>query len=431
MHLFKQKGHARLNKMGNLECLTILGSLLLFWSPGLAESLSYNELLEKAIERAGLEGLRDNAEAAARARRNAATAIPNPSAFVEHESLDGSVGEFDETTAGISTRLDFLWKRGARIDSAERRNRMAEHRINEKSRQIAFEVATLFIAFEKNRDERATVISSHKSLHSARIIAESLVSNGDIPQSNLRRIEMAIEQLDLELVDLESRKAGLLARLSALTGVENVEPSGVVQPGGLSFGSAAEAIAKADQQRPDLQAMEAYVQWQEAEVGRIRAEGRPDANLDLAYKRNSDDQSGAFIGLSVELPVFARSRAEAALARSDQRTADLQFAQARRTVVGEVAGAFKRWQSIRQLEAGRSDGNGKIRQNEAYLNSAEAAFKAGESSLIEYLDALRTHLESRRSQLEFAYRLNLATAELAHLTASEIPFETSQATLSD
>ncbi|HKJ89494.1 MAG TPA: TolC family protein [Oceanipulchritudo sp.] len=431
MYLFKQKGSPLLFQKGKYPFLTILGSLACLATPSMATPLSYEESRDLAIEQAGFADLQEIADEAARARRKAATALPNPSAFVEHESLDGAIGTIDETVAGVSTRLDFLWKRTARIESADRRSQMATHQLDDEKRRLAHEVTMSFIAYGNIYAELETLNSSLQAHQEAKKIAESLVSNGDIPPSNLRRIELTIEQLEIELVDLESRKAAILASFSVLTGMEDAKPSGQLQPDQLPFISASDAIATAQSQRADLLTLESYAQWQDAEVARNRAESRPEASLDVAYKSNSDDQSGTFIGLSLELPIFGESRAQTALAMTEQRRADLRVARARRIINGEVTGAFERWQRLLALKKERTVSKADQRQNEAYLNSAAAGFEAGESTLMEYLDALRTHLESRRSQLAFSNQLNLATAELAHLTGSDIPFKTSPETLSE
>lgn len=424
MNFIKSKGLTSLNQMVKLGTLTIFGGLVSLPGSYLEGALSYHTAREKAFEHAGLASLLDNADAAARARRSAAAAVPNPTAFVEYETLKGGVGNMDETTAGLSTPLDFLWKRGARVESADRRNRIAAYGIEEERRQISYQVATFFITYENTSDLLSAALAFGEALRHTLQLAESLVINGDISPSHLRRIEMAMDQLELELVDLESRRAGIVAQFSALTGVEAVIPNDEIHWIDLGLDSASEAISTAHRQRPDLQTLEAYAQWQDAEALRIRAEGRPEASLDLAYKRNNADQSGAFIGLTVELPIFGPSRSQTLLARSEHREADLQLAQSRRVIAGEVAGAFQRWQRLQQMESRRSNGHLQSNQDDAYLQSITAAFKEGEASLIEYLDALHTYHESMRHRLTFVYQLNLATIELAHLTALEIPIKT-------
>ena len=431
MNLSKLKGFPCLPKRGTFEFPKILCGLACLTSPGFAGPISYEEAFRQALEQAGYVSLEENADAAAKARRKAASALPNPSAFVEHESLDGAIGTIDETAAGLSTSLDFIWKRAARIESVDRRNRMVAYQLDNNRRRLSHEIAMTFVSHRNISADLEALQSSQEALEQAHAIAESLVSNGDIPPSNLRRIELAMEKLNLELVEVESREAGMLARFSALIGLEDAEPFGQIEAERLAFGSSGEAIAAAHRQRADLRALEAYAQWQEAEVERVRAEGRPDASLDLAYKRNNDDLSGAFIGLSVELPIFGQSRAQTAMALTEQRGTDLQVAQARRAVAGEVSAAFQRWQRLSAMQKARADVRMEKRQNEAYLQSAVAAFEAGESTLIEYLDALNTHLEFRRSQLAFIHQLNLATLELAYLTGAEIPFKNEPESLSE
>lgn len=417
---FSLKGAARHSRRGKFFFPITLVGIVSVAIPLGAEVLDYPAARTRVFEQAQLTDLWESVEAEGRARIAAAAALPNPSAFVEYESWSGGRPDEDEATAGLSTRLDFLWKRGPRIRSAEALERMAAFRFEEQQRQLSSEVAGLFLTHQYAVKESAAVREALTALQETRRIGEMLVSRGAIPPSNLRRIDLEIQQLELAWVDLDSDRAGIVAQFSALIGIEGAVPSDDLELSELPFLSAQMAVSAAHARRPDLRALEAYARWRETEATRFRTEGLPEASLDLAYKRNNLDQTGAFIGVSVEIPIFGESRAQTRIALAERRHAGIEVDQARRKVAGEVGAAFHRWQRFQEIAATESVA-ARGESHRAYLQTANAAFEAGESSLLEHLDALQTHLEAARSQLAFAHQQNLATLQLAFLTASERP----------
>lgn len=420
MYLSESKGFARLSKKSKLiQTVTVIG--LTFWvSPASAEPLNFHAARELAFDQAQIAGLFDNATAANRARLNAAAALPNPSGFLEHEALSGGgFRDHDETKVGVSTRLDFLWKRSARINSAERQGRIAGLSIEARRHRLAYQMAQLYLDHDYAVWDLSALQSSLDSLATARRVALARLERGDMPASDFRRLDLAIQQLEMGAIDIEARQAGTVAHIAALTGVPEVTPVGGLALEEPRFSTVTEAISAAHAGRPDLMQRQAYADWRAAEATRVSVEGRPEASLDLAYKRNSDNQSGAFVGISVEIPIFGGPRAQSRLARTEQIDAELEAEQASRALAGEVAEAFHRLKRLREMDRGETATAQHAAENTAYLRSITAAFEEGEATLLEYVDAVHTYAETVRGRLAFNHRLNLATLELTYLTAGD------------
>lgn len=395
-----------------------VASILAGYIPLSAEPISYKQALERALAAADLTSLEVAASEAGQARVEQAKSLPNPSLFVQHEYLGRSSGidESDETITGFSTSLDFIWKRGARVEAAERQGEIAQLQVADQKRHIAHKVARLYVSHAAVSQELEELSRAVSALERALTMAEALVENGDAPASSKRRIELAMQQHRMERVELQARQKQILSELSVLTAMPDATPQGFVSAGNLPMGNLQDAIATAMEARPDLQLAAAMHRWLDSEADLARAEGRPEASLDLGYKTDDTGRDGGYIGIEVELPIFKESRAPVHLARAESRCAEINYKQARRIIEAEVSTAYQRLDSLEALAASTSDYANA--ENEPYLTSSTAAFAAGEISLVEYLDTVRAYLEASRSQVYFKEQRQRALVELAHATSS-------------
>lgn len=404
-----QGGAKIIGPMLGLVCLSLS-------APG---SETYYEIaVERACEQAGVLELTQNALDAERAYRAVGAAVPNPHVYVEHEALDGDVGEVEESTIGVSAPVDHLWKRGARAASAQRRGRVAILQAEGVRMQIREEVGRLLLEHAHAAESLALIRSTEAALLEARVLAEAHVTAGVAAPSSLHRVEMSIEKCRLEAIEWAAIKAGAETRLRVATGWEAEIPQLGLEVDIESFGTVEAAVARAQQNRPDFLVTVALAEVEETDLARTRREALPEASVDLAYKRNNADQAGAFLGLTVELPLFKASRAENALALTQARGARLEVTRAKRTLEAEVAAAFQRWQGLQKRVGERSAPANPDFGGYPYVETVRAAFGAGEASLLELLDAMLTAADHRRSRLDYAHRLRSAAFELATVTAT-------------
>jgi len=386
------------------------------------ETLRFEAALPHVIERAQIADLKEASTQASSSRLQAAEAFPNPSGIAEHEYLDGSPGDTDESLLGLSSSLDFIWKRGARIEAARQFGAIAPHRIAEMERQIAYRLAAVYLETAAG-DERLNALSDVKTrLDEAYRISGSLVENGEIPPAHRRRIALSLEQLAMERVSLEADKIASAAEFQALTGIESAQPA-ELSIGDPAFPSVAAAVAAAHSHRPDLKALEAIKHWRESEVSRAKVESLPEASLDLAYKQDNEDRAGGFIGVSVEIPIFGENRASKMKAQAESFHATIEREQLRRKVASEVSAAYQRYESLKQqtgIDAHAGDDD--------YLRSELSAFQNGEASVVEYLDAIQVYRETLFTRIEHRQLQQQARLKLLFLTATEYPFSNSLST---
>ena len=393
-------------------------------SLSLSEPLRFEEALPLVLEQAQLNKRTEASAHASRARVQAAKALPKPSGFVQHELLDGSAGDISETNFGISSPLDFLWKRSARVDSAWQFNEIASHKIAERKRQVAYQLASIYLAANVAKHQLAVFTDIETRLNEAYRISGALAENGEISPSQSRRIALAMDQLAIERGLLEAESVGNQAEFAALTDNETAQPKRM-EISELPFGSLASAVT-ASATRPDLKAFETIANWRRAEIARYHAEGLPAASLAIAYRRDNENRRGAFIGFSVELPIFGETRANKRLARSESFEAEIDCDQLSRQIHRDIAVAFYRYQKLNKQVAGNNQAN-----NKNHLASKLAAFRNGEVSVVEYLDAIQVYSETLFSQIERHRLRQQAALDLVFQTGSNYPFSDSTLNFSE
>lgn len=423
MHKHLHGAAAVLKKRG--RSFIIFSCFLSGISPLAGEPLSFEEALPLALKAAQVSELKEASTQAARARILAATALPNPSAMAEHEYLEGAPGDSDESLIGISSPLDFLWKRGARIESAEQFRAIAPHRIAERERQIGYHLAKVYLEASVATERLDGLTETETRLREAYRISESLVKNGEIPPAHRRRIALAVEQVVTEKASLEADAIDHQAAFTSLTGLKSAEPAALaLSPP--SYPTAEAAITAATANRPDLKALDAMAKWRRSEIDRSQAEARPEASLDLAYRRDNDNRQGGFIGVSVEIPIFGKNRANQQLARSEAFTAEIERHQLRRQIHGMVAAAFQRYQRLSQKAASDASAD-----DGSYLASELSAFRNGEASVVEYLDAIQVHREVLMAKIEHRRLGQQAALDLIFQTGSPYPSLSSLSTTTE
>lgn len=385
-----------------------------------ATEITLNAAVEKAIALGRYEELSDAARREADGRLRSARSLPNPSLFYEHESLGDSTGDLRENTVGVATPLGFIWKRSARIDAAESRREIAEVQLEDQRRQIVREVASLFVEHAATIEEGLRHESAHDVLERARRFALAATREGDAPGSLLRRVELSIARHSFEEAEIEARLQEIQSQLAFLVGIDDVSPaSGDLVLDELNFTSEVDAREAALEGRPDLKVTSMLLDWRRAELRVARNEGRPSASLQAGYKEDSSGRDGFVVGLSVELPVFDRNEGGAEVAEADVIRAKVAHERARRIVEEEARSAYRQWKQ-RSEDCERLTAQEPARNAEALLRTIAAGFEAGESSLMEYLDAVETSLEAWEDEIQLRKAKRQAAIELAYATAANI-----------
>lgn len=405
-------------KLATFACAQLLLSPL-----ANAEEIPLDRAIDQAIETAQIDALSDAARRETRSYRQAAAALPNPSLFYERETLDGSGTNSDsrETTFGLAAPLDFIWKRASRVEAAELRGELAQLQVENQRRELAREVATLFVAHEANQLETERHEAVHDALDRAKAVATASVATGDAPPTLLQRVELAIARHAFEENRLQSDRLAIRSQFTALLDDPAASPSlGSIAALGSAIASESQAKETALQNRPDLRAAQALVGWKQAEQKAARRERLPDVSVQAAQKEDNIGRDGVYLGLSVELPIFDRNQGASNIAAAESLRAEVAYRQIQRKVEAEASAAYLQWKALDDNWRRRAETLSVTRNAEALLVAGEASFEAGESSLLEYLDTVEAYLEAAEHEIDLQRDLRLAAIELASVTATSL-----------
>jgi outer membrane protein TolC len=392
-----------------------------------------NQVLEKNPAVAAAEA---RARAAGLRPRQAAT-LPDPmvGATAYLSSPESRVGP-QTFTATLSQRLPWFGKRGIRERAALEHAEVLAAQVEAQrldlvteTRRLWYEIAFLDVWAEVIRGDRAT-------LDHYETLARTRYASGVGTEQAVVKIQAEITKDDTRLLEVRSRRAGLVAALNALR--DDPGPS-AVSPGRLP--DFAEAVldrqalgARALALRPEMAGADSDIARADAEVDLARKEYKPDLTIGALYTRVGPRRDAA--GIAMPPPddgkdVFALSAAlnlplqRGRLKAGLEEAAELRRAagEGKRAVVTEIDRSLDEltervtltWQ---QLHLSR-DVLGI--QAEQSLRSAEAGYAAGTLSSLDLLDAERVLLEVRtaieRTRADYA----IAVARLEGVVGEPLP----------
>ena len=390
-------------------------------APDVTGRLSLREALAAALMRSPtLVGFGYEVRAA-EARVLQAGLLPNPELEAEVENVTGS-GDLDdgdgaETTALISQ----LFQLGG--------DRRARQRVASAERDLAgwaYEAQRIGVVSDvSSRYYRLLAVQGGLELaRETETLADELfesvtrqIEAGEVAGVERYRAEVALARVRLQTRQLErelSSARHLLAATWGSTDPAFSEASGEL--GELDELPERDRMLSAVVDSPDLTRFAAEVARQRAGIDLAKAEGVPDLTLAAGakYLRESDDV-GLVVGAGIPLPLFDRNqgnvlaaRAELAKTLTQQRAAEVVARTAVAVAYEELAAAYEAAASLRDEL---------IPAAERSYEAVQEAFKQGQVSTLEVLDAQRTLIELKQEQLDALAAYRGATAEAEGLIA--------------
>lgn len=348
----------------------------------------------------------DAAEAAALARQ--AAAYPNPELAATHEPLSGDGQNYSESYVNLSQRLQWPGTRSARQDAAERIAAAATARLTADSARLAFEVKEAWVDAALAERSAALLDRVTAVFREAERRAEERLREGDISAYDRRRI--GLERLRYENILAEARLGASSARrtlaLLVLPESDQLElaPADTLVSAPPSI-DRERLIAGALARRSELAAAAAEVEAARASARAARSGRLPDLVATGGWKRQSDGLSGAFLGVSIPLPIWDRRAGEVEASDARVAAAAARMTEAERQVRNDVARALLAYEATEARIAMLRDSRTEATD---LLAIAQVAYEAGEMDLVQLLDAADALREAQT--LEARLRAELWTS---------------------
>jgi cobalt-zinc-cadmium efflux system outer membrane protein len=343
--------------------------------------------------------------AAARADVTTARARPNPSISLEREEpfVDGSGSPTNYLR--LSLPLDLSGRRGLQIGAAEASVRAAASDGTQTALEIVVAGLRLFDDAARARMQVELLTDARASLARAVEIARQRAKAGDASGYEVQRFELELAAHDDELASAQIELHRGRAQLGALLGRpgELDAASTLDVPGSVPVLD--ELLASASE-RADLRS--ARLRGESASR-RARAAGRgwvPTPTVMAgAVTQDLGDRTGTgyVVGLGLSIPVFDRGNGEAARARAEQLSAAAEARWLERQIPATVRVAHATL--LARIEQARRLGPGQLERLDVILRAAETAFREGNASVVELLDAHRAARGVRTRALELRHQV--------------------------
>jgi outer membrane protein, heavy metal efflux system len=342
-------------------------------------------------------GSGEAAEAAAMARQ--AAAYPNPTVMGSHEPLADGVRSYSETYLNLSQRLEWPGTRSARQDAAARTAAMAAARLTADSTRLVFEVRRAYIEAARAEGTEQVLARVVNVFRDGDRSAEERYAAGDISLYDRRRMHVERARYETRLAEAALEAAAARRHLAVL-----VDPMGgdlELAPAEPLVGAppaiaAERALDLALARRGEVAAAEAARESARAATSVERRDRIPDLTATGGYKTQSDGLTGAFLGLSLPLPLWDRRGGAIGAAEARVAAAEYRLGLTRRQVQNDVRHALETYASL----ARRAElfGSWAAAELADLLEIARVAYDEGEMELIELLDAAEALRETQTTE---------------------------------
>lgn len=356
--------------------------------------------------------------AAARADLAAARLLPNPTiAYGGGTLVDGAnVNGVWQHQATASAPLPITGIRGARIAAAQKRVEIAEGQARARYEEIALAARKLFVSLLAAEERERVLQDAHRDALHLREIVAGRAREGVAREYDGLRVATEAELIEQKAADARAAALDQAGELGKLLGFPNWRPHplGTLQP----LGAAVDAYADPkvmEESRASLAVARSSEQAAVAAVEVVRRERWPLPIVNLGVAETRRQQSTSLVaGLAIEVPLFDRGqgKVERSLAEAEAAAAE------RRLAIAEAGAELGR--ATRVLAERRTAlanfSHDVVSHLPTLRRMAEDAYRFGQGSIVELLDAGQARTEAELAHIELV--ASVAQAEIDVLGAA-------------
>ena len=353
----------------------------------------------------------------AEANTAAARVFNDPSLSVEYgNNQDWSLEMGQSVDAGLSYAFSLGNVRRARINVARSEEEITRAALDDWFRNLKAEAT---IAWIQAQEARAMLDVKRSSWEGMQQVAASdslkaVLGDGSMVDARQSRIEA--RALRGEYLAAEAEYANALNTLSLYAGgmpFTEVPEAGILP--GVPGCTPQEMLEMALEHRADLRAAELSRTLSERNLALVKASRAPEIELSAGYSYNTEVRNeiapapqfhGISVGVAVPLKFSRLNKGERLAAERSVQQAEAAYEAAQQQIVSEVQQALVSWQAAKRVAAECSDTM--LEDAASILESRRAAYLQGDSSLLDYLMAVRVYNDTAEQCI--AARTGLATA---------------------
>ncbi len=348
---------------------------------------------------------------------------PNPELSVSSSNLPLNLsGDFFKQQTysyAISQTLQLAGKQRKRIDSASANSELARGEFQTVVWQLTNDLKKKFYAVLLAESLLKLAKENQKTFAETIKHTTELYQGGEISGLDLKRLEVEKLKFDTDVANSERDYEVAVRDLRVTLGGDyramEIDVAGTLDYQPYEF-SLTELRDKALAARPDLKAAQLSERAADASIRLQNAQRIPDLTLGTGIDQVPLGTNTYTLGVGIALPVSNRNQGERAKALIEKRKAQNQQQLITNQVLSDVDKALVAFGiQKRRVELYRT---GVLTKVDDIQNLTEFSLKAGESSTIDLLDAIRTRRETLASyyQTLFDYQASLLDLELATAT---------------
>lgn len=396
-------------------------------------ALTLSGAVEKALENNGdLKSLRAE-KGIYDAGVSRSALLPNPNLELEGRTgaLTGSSNE-NGVTLGVSQEILLADKRAKRSKVAERDLEIYRWQMSDRERGIREEVKTAFhdvILARKRVDLANQAIALNRQLLD---VTNERLSTGDIPELEMNLAKVELARSEGARVDVNKALLQSQARLSTLMGLQGgalPELAGDFEGNAVVMRTLPELKHLAQGRRPDLKALAAEKEKNDADIILAEAEGVPNLTVGLFYSHDRrTDATGAgeekvrdnMVGvrLSLPIPVFDSNQTVVQEYRARRSRNDSRLQTAVTAVEREVDAAYAGYRNSEEILS-LYKGN-IIPQLDENLKLTQEAYRLGEMGILNVIQEQKKFFEVSDGYLLASHDRHIALVKLESAVATEL-----------
>ena len=377
-----------------------------------AQTLTEAETLRLGLARPEFTELQRAHVEEAEADVLAASTWTNPTLEFGRDKL----GSERERSWQISQPFDLSGRRGLRADAARQRVRASEaDNRGRRDERVATLRRTFHETLRLQEAQRAVGAWAQRFAVIDGVVAK-LARAGEVAGYDRRRLAREQRSAEAKLAETRAELERSRARLAGLIGKEvGGELAGPLQPEAPPPLPELQGKLPA---RPEFAALAARAEAAQADNAAAQR-NFPELTLGVGGKRVEDGplrDNGNTVMLSFSLPLFDRQQAGDRRSAAQAMAARAELGLARQQAEGELLGLHR--QATQLAAAAARYRSSAVAPSAELLRIAESAYRAGESSVLELLDAYKGALEAELTALDLEAKARLARIELDQLTGN-------------
>lgn len=357
----------------------------------------------------------------AEAMTSAARVFNDPSLSVSYgNNQDWSLQMGQSVETGISYTVSLGNVRRARINVAMSEEEITRAALDDWFRNLKAEATLAWVQAQEARALLEVKRSSWEGMRQVAVSDSLKAALGDVSQVDARQSRIEARALRAEFLSAEADYANALNLLSLYSGglsFSDVPDSGLLP--GIPDRTPEEMLELALEHRADLRAAELSQTLSKRNLALVKASRAPEIELSAGYSYNTEVRNeiapapqfhGLSVGIAMPLKFSRLNRGERIAAERSVMQAEAACEAARQQIVSEVRQALVSWQSA--LRVAQECSGTVLEDAESILESRRTAYLQGDSSLIDYLTAVRVYNDTAEQCIAARTGLAAAATEL-------------------